>query len=175
MRKKAAELTKVMQIPNVQIRTLSIFSLNYIRNLKNQNSNMFFHKKHIGILQQFFWFMKYSRRREDNIYVLLFEGRRIGCIGIRKIGLSWDFYNIIRNKKKIPAESGLMSLFLQTLIYDLLAHGSSRIQVEVLKSNPALDWYLGNGFVIESNFGESVIMRLLQDKIGKHHGEGTNR
>ena len=124
-------------------------------------------------MQQIFWFMNYYRRRQDNIYVLFFEGRRIGCIGTRKIGLSWDFYNIIRNKKKIPAESGLMSLFLQTLIYDLLVHGSSRIQVQVLKSNPAVDWYLANGFVIESDFGESVIMRLQQDKIGQHNGEGT--
>ncbi len=76
------------------------------------------------------------------------EGRAAGCLGWRLLepGLA-DIYNVMWGVPGYGGQ-GLMGRALLLMCAQILAQGPWPIMAKVVAGNPALGWYLKNGFVI---------------------------
>jgi RimJ/RimL family protein N-acetyltransferase len=130
------------------VRTITVEDCELLRLWKNAYRDRFFFKDEITPAMQDQWFRSYLLRNDDHMLVVLDEDRRIGCLGFRRLEDRIDFYNIIRG---IPSPAGRGAM---TAALDLAcSHARARypglpVMVSVLKTNPALGWYLRRGFAL---------------------------
>lgn len=131
------------------IRLINEDDLPQLRQWKNAHKEAFFYKDEISEEQQIEWFREYQTRPDDHMFMVLSgDGCPIGCIGVRLVEGSWDVYNVILGVPE-KRENGLMSLSLKDIVRFATNRSKSRVTTKVLKDNPAIDWYIWNGFEFE--------------------------
>lgn len=153
--------------PNMRLRSIEEKDLNHLRNWKNRNRDSFFYKNEISVDEQKEWFKKYLDRDKDFMFIIEEDienvCKSIGCMGFRDAKSYIDLYNIIRGEKyhkscaKISDALRIMCSYIQTNFNKIIG-------CKVLKDNPAVTWYIKNGFRIVENHGEYVYAELDFDK-----------
>jgi hypothetical protein len=91
-------------------------------------------------------FVFYSKTSlADNMFVVQHDDIAIGCMGFRLIDGKADVYNVILGNPDY-GRKGFMSKALALMCSYILSNSIQNIGLKVLRSNPALNWYLKNGF-----------------------------
>ena len=148
---------------NFYLKLIDINDLETIRIWKNKNSNYFFHTEIITKDLQLDWYSKYILRDEDYMFVILKDNVVFGCMGIRKIDLQWDIYNVILGIESYGKRGYMSKAFKKMNDFSQEIY-SLPITLKVLKHNPAVSWYLKNNFVITS-IDENYYSMLLLNKL----------
>lgn len=136
-----------------------------LRIWKNKHRASFFYKNLISPDQQVLWYQNYITRQDDYMFVVKdLEQTSIGCLGFRLINDKIDLYNIIRGKKNTE------KIFMQDAMHIMLNFITQRyhqsILCDVLKDNPAVNWYQKCGFaILEEN--DYYVMSINSSKIPK--------
>lgn len=134
---------------NVIMRSACVDDLESLRRWKNAFRDSFFYKKEISPDQQKVWFCDYEKREDDFMLMIVSDGTPIGCMGIRLIDGAWDAYNIILGDQQ-HRKNGIMGSCFQEMLSFARSLKSVRIALKVLKNNPAVGWYVKQGFDIDS-------------------------
>ena len=111
--------------------------------------------------QQLKWYRNFSIRENDFMFVVEFNDKRIGCMGFRLINKTIDIYNVILGEKKYRQQK-VMSNALQLMISYINEKFKFDIFAKVLIKNPALNWYLKNGFKIIEKKDQYFQIKLVQ-------------
>jgi RimJ/RimL family protein N-acetyltransferase len=127
------------------LRSATDHDLDHLREWKNAQRMFFFHQDLITPAQQQTWFDSFVQRTNDFMLLVEHDGAPIGCMGIRLMGDEWDIYNVILGN---PAYSkqGHMHRAFTAMLQMAQAKRALPITLKVLKHNPAVGWYLKNGF-----------------------------
>jgi len=157
MKKKATTLNVPYEKGDLVIRTSDKGDLNDLREWKNTHKEYFFHKLEITPTQQEEWFSGYHLRADDYLFVVEFDGKPIGCMGIRFKDDHWDIYNVILGKTEFGGQ-GLMGRSYQVMLQFAKSQISRPISLQVLKNNPAIWWYEKNGFKVTQDLGDHLFM-----------------
>jgi len=134
-----------------------------IRKWRNENSQYFFYKGMIKRGEQVEWFKSYTNNEKENIFVVEFEGTRIGCIGFRFINNTIDVYNVILGDKKFGGR-GIMGKALKLMCSYILDSYGREITLMVLPENTARLWYIKNGFEEAGSGKDYIPMKLNINK-----------
>jgi RimJ/RimL family protein N-acetyltransferase len=129
----------------LRLRAATFADLGHLREWKNAQRQFFFHQDLISAEQQLQWFDSFVQRPSD--YMLMVEqgGTTIGCMGIRLLDTEWDIYNVILGDSAYGKQGHMGSAFAAML--DMARQQRDLpITLKVLKHNPAVCWYLKNGF-----------------------------
>jgi hypothetical protein len=129
-----------------------------LREWRNAHRDAFFHTDVISPEGQRRWFQGYLQRPEDFLFLVMDRDSPIGCVGVRLLGQEWDVYNVIRGVQS-AASQGFMGLGLRMLVEFARDRHDLPVQAVVLADNPAVDWYLQQGFRIVGRRPGSVVMR----------------
>jgi RimJ/RimL family protein N-acetyltransferase len=127
------------------LRSIQAKDQELLRNWKNEHHESSFHQQVITAAQQSAWFPGYCQRENDFMFMVRHGEQEIGCMGIRQIEDSWDIYNVILAKKEL-GKQGLMSRALRMTCSFALNRKGAKIGLQVLKTNPAVEWYSRNHF-----------------------------
>ena len=149
------------------IRLVNEKDLEYLRVWKNKYRKYFFFQKKITPQDQLKWYEGYLNRNNDYMFAVLApDGRIIGCMGVRlnEEEQYWDIYNVMRGSVSHQG-LGLMSEGLHKMINFALHKQNISIQLVVLKGNPAMQWYIKNGFIKINEDGLGVVMYYDTKKI----------
>lgn len=130
---------------DLALRTIVEADCEDLRQWKNANRFSFFHQEIITPQQQREWFAGYLARDDDYMFILSVRDRAIGCMGFRLLDDHADIYNVILADALLGGK-GWMSQALRLMCSYILSDFTRDIRAKVLRSNPALDWYLKNGF-----------------------------
>ena len=142
--------------PGVVVRSATVDDIELLREWKNQFRNSFFFKEIITPAMQSEWFAAYRRREDDYMGVVVANGERVGCIGYRCKDGVIDVYNVILAGADNRGQ-GIMTTALDLMCADARQrYPGLRIQVSVLKDNPALAWYYRRGFTLHREHAEHV-------------------
>ncbi len=131
--------------------------LGRLRVWRNANACRFHQQADITSQGQKEWYKAYLSRADDHLFLVMEGNRPIGCIGIRLIGDVWDLYNIIRGMES-PGSGGFMSVALEMVIEFARGLRPLAVRAEVLLDNPAMNWYLRNGFVVVERREKSLMI-----------------
>ena len=142
---------------NVYLRSANNTDIEYLRLLKNNHTEYFFHKQEITSNQQEAWFSAYQKRLNDFMFILMLDNNRIGCMGIRLLDNNWDVYNVILGDRDYKG-TGLMGRSLQAMLGFARSVRDIPIGLSVLKNNPAIWWYKKNGFKIDCDNPAYLVM-----------------
>jgi ribosomal protein S18 acetylase RimI-like enzyme len=129
-----------------------------LREWKNGHRDAFFHTAVITPEGQRQWFQGYRARPEDFLFLVMERDRPVGCMGVRLLDAEWDVYNVIRGASTASSR-GFMGLGLRMLVAFARDRRDLPVQAVVLANNPAVDWYLRQGFRIVGRRPDSVVMR----------------
>ena len=129
------------------VQTAELCHQGSLRRWKNRHAASFFYQHLISDKAQRDWFKAYLLRSEDFMFMVMLGDQAIGCIGIRLRDGIWDVYNVIRGISSIRS-SGFMSLALNMIISFAQGLQSISIQCQAVAGNPAISWYLKNGFEV---------------------------
>ena len=137
-----------------------------LRNWKNNYRQFFFSKAVILPEQQMEWFRGYGARERDYMFMVEVGGRAIGCMGVRLLENAWDVYNVILGE---PAAGGKghMSRALRLMLAFAYCRRSCAVQLKVLRSNPAAEWYERNGFRVVAEGDDHLLMRHERDAVAE--------
>ena len=91
------------------------------------------------------WVREYWEREDDYMFIVQYLREAIGCMGYRLINGKIDIYNVILGKPESGGK-GIMSQAIRLMCSHILLSSTNVIGLKVLRSNPALKWYLRNGF-----------------------------
>jgi RimJ/RimL family protein N-acetyltransferase len=162
------QFAKVSIVPVVEeglsfvLRAVSDVDLENLRQWKNEQHQFFFHKDEISPQQQRNWYAAHQSRPYDFMFMTVLDGQSFGCMGIRWLENVWDIYNVILGRSEFGGR-GLMSKAFKIMIAHALSIKASPITLQVLKLNPAVDWYLKNGFAIIAECDEHYSMTYLSN------------
>ena len=145
----------------VVLTSISKNDIENIRIWKNEHRNSFFYNKIITPKEQAEWFENYLKRENDFIFIISFDNKDIGCIAFREIEGMIDIYNVILGNKKFGGK-GIMSNANRLMCSLIMDNYSSNITVKVLKTNPAVKWYLKNNFY-EIGRGDTYLLLKLDN------------
>jgi len=145
---------------SIKLRTCDKNDLIDLMNWKNKNRKSFFFKEFIDLEMQKKWYLNYLERPNDFMFIIEDEYEKIGCMGFRKLELMIDIYNIILGTEKYQG-SGIMSKSLK-IMFSFISnkYPNTDITAKVLNDNPALKWYIKNGFKIVDKLSEYSLIRL---------------
>jgi RimJ/RimL family protein N-acetyltransferase len=141
------------------LRAIGPGDLELLRVWKNLHRRSFFHQDIISPQAQEAWFAGYLTRPQDWMFLVKAEGRPGGVLGWREWQGRADIYNVMRGETAWGGR-GLMSRALGLMLSHLLAEGRDDIVARVVKGNPALAWYQHNGFVLEQDRDDHLLVRL---------------
>jgi len=145
---------KSKDIDNLSIRSISHRDIELLRTWKNEHRNSFFFQKIITPEMQDNWFQSYAQKNDDFMMIILQSNQIIGCIGFRLIKDKIDVYNVILGQKEFT-KKGLMANALKLVCKEAMRrYPKMPIMASVIKTNPALQWYLRRGFVISDEYDE---------------------
>ena len=139
------DLKLISDNTSINLRLISKSDIEKIRIWKNEHRNSFFYDKVITPKEQAEWFENYLKRENDFIFIISFDNKDIGCIAFREIEGMIDIYNVILGNKNFGGK-GIMSHANRLMCSLIMDNYSSNITVKVLKTNPAVKWYLKNNF-----------------------------
>jgi RimJ/RimL family protein N-acetyltransferase len=145
------------------LRSIEKKDIELIRKWRNENSQYFFYKGVIKREEQVEWFKSYINNEKENIFVVEFEGNKIGCIGFRFINSTIDIYNVILGDKKFKGR-GIMGNALKLMCSYILDSCGIEITLMVLPENTARLWYMKNGFEETGTEKEYIPMKLNINK-----------
>lgn len=129
----------------LSLRSASALDLDHLRQWKNAQRMFFFHQDLITEAQQKKWFDGFIQRTNDYMLMVEHNGVPIGCMGIRLQSDEWDIYNVILGNAAY-SKQGHMHRAFKAMLRMAQAQCALPITLKVLKQNPAVDWYLKNGF-----------------------------
>jgi ribosomal protein S18 acetylase RimI-like enzyme len=131
------------------LRSAKNHDIENLRNWKNEQKNFFFHQEEIDSEMQIKWFVAYQSRTFDIMTILELDGIPFGCMAIRYKEINWDIYNVILGVKEYGGK-GYMGKAFEKLLD--LGYGLKQIPItlQVLKHNPAVSWYIKQGFEIKN-------------------------
>lgn len=145
----------------IVLRSINESDIEQLRIWKNANMEYFFHNDIINSEQQKRWFLDFSARLNDFMFIVNYDGKDVGCMGFRVLNNKADIYNVILGKK-LYGRHGIMSLSLSMMIEYIRSRYNEDISTKVLTTNPAVRWYEKNGFETESSFSDYYIMRFMK-------------
>ena len=153
------------QTLSLTIRSANENDLENLRQWKNEQREFFFYKDIITPEQQRAWFVKFQARNHDYMFIVDLNGKAIGCMGIRMFDEVWDIYNVILGLPDY-GKKGYMGQALQAMLTYAQSVSQSPITLQVLKANPAVEWYKKNGFVAIAEQADhySLIHQLQTNK-----------
>jgi RimJ/RimL family protein N-acetyltransferase len=157
--KSKSEIT-VKKHPFLILKIADQTDLELLRQWKNEQKQFFFSKEEISIEQQLIWYYAYEKRQNDFMFMTSYDSQIFGCMGIRWKENCWDVYNVILGLKEFGGR-GLMSLTLKELITFALTIKVAPITLQVLKDNPAVNFYSKQGFSITETH-ETYFSMLFQ-------------
>lgn len=131
--------------PGLRLRSATAQDLDNLRSWKNAQSQFFFHQIEINPEQQRAWFDAFVHRPHDYMLMVEHQGAAKGCMGIRLLGPQWDVYNVILGEPAFGKQGHMGRAFAAMLAMARQQHDLP-ITLKVLKHNPAVGWYLKNGF-----------------------------
>jgi RimJ/RimL family protein N-acetyltransferase len=134
------------EAPPVVLRTIDAGDLEEMRVWKNANKAAFFFKGEISPADQKKWFEGYKNRPDDFMFMVLFEGAKVGCMGYRLLDGAVDCYNIMGAPAKRP--KGAMAAAMRLMCSHIRAERREEIGCRVVKGNDAVDWYDKCGFIV---------------------------
>jgi hypothetical protein len=137
-----------------------------LRAWRNAHARSFFYQEPISVGDQQRWYEAYRSRPDDFLFMVMEGEQAVGCIGIRLRDEEWDVYNVIRGVRS-PGSAGFMSQALAAVIAFARSNRPVPVRADVVAANPALSWYLRNGFVIAAENERSFRLR--------YQGEGDHR
>jgi RimJ/RimL family protein N-acetyltransferase len=140
------KITMATQTLSLTIRSANENDLENLRQWKNEQREFFFYKDIITPEQQRAWFVKFQARNHDYMFIVDLNSKAIGCMGIRMLDEVWDIYNVILGLPDY-GKKGYMGQALQAMLIYAQSVSQSPITLQVLKANPAVEWYKKNGFV----------------------------
>ena len=150
------------------LRSANAADLENLRNWKNSQHRFFFNQDLINTEQQQQWFSQFAQRPHDYMLMVCVQSKAIGCMGIRLLNSEWDIYNVILGDATY-GRKGHMGRALSTMIDMTLQQSNLPITLKVLKNNPAVGWYLKNGFVslfeADDHYGLSYQATNTKDKL----------
>lgn len=129
------------------LRTAEHADQEQVRTWRNIHARSFFHQSPITSTGQQQWFEEYRNRSDDFLFMVMAADQSIGCIGIRFRSDAWDLYNIIRGVHS-SCSTGFMATGLAMLIAFARDIRPGAVRADVIAGNPAINWYLRNGFAI---------------------------
>lgn len=130
----------------VELRTIHQIDNENLREWKNANRFSFFFQDIITPEMQTEWFQKYLARANDFMFIVAYRDQSIGCMGFRMLDHHADIYNVILGRSELGGK-GIMGQALQLMCSFIYAKFTREIGLQVLKTNPAVDWYLKNNFI----------------------------
>lgn len=139
-----------MRLTGGETLTLRVVNENDLENLrrwKNEQREFFFHKQIITPAHQRAWFVEYRTRNYDYMFVVDLNDKAIGCMGIRLLDEEWDIYNVILGVAEC-GKKGYMGKAFHVMLNYAQTVNKCPIILKVLKANPAVAWYIKNGFVV---------------------------
>jgi RimJ/RimL family protein N-acetyltransferase len=129
----------------VSLCTITASHCETIRLWKNENRFYFFFQELITRPMQEVWFREYFERADDYMFVVQHDNEMIGCMGFRLIDKMADVYNVILGNPAYGGK-GFMSKALALMCSYIVSSSTGNVGLKVLRANPALNWYLRNGF-----------------------------
>jgi len=163
--------------PELKLTTISRHNLEDLRVWKNTNRHWFFHDKLISPAQQLAWFSCYLDRPKDYMFMVVHRDTEIGCMAIRRDGEVLDIYNVILGHTEMSCK-GFMGKGMSLMIAFARKTFSLPITLNVLISNPAVNWYIQQGFEetyrADNYLGMTLTGWLGLDVEVQHLGEYTN-
>ncbi len=132
------------EFPALVLRGAGEDDLENLRVWKNSNRESFFFRDTITPEMQTAWFAGYRKRDKDFMFIVRAHEANIGCMAVRLLGETWDIYNVILGKPE-EGKKGWMSAALRMMCTYVWPSGLP-IRLKVLCANPAVRWYLRNGF-----------------------------
>ncbi|MEA2016030.1 MAG: GNAT family N-acetyltransferase [Actinomycetota bacterium] len=149
---------------NITLRSIEKEDIELIRKWRNENRRYFFYKEEIDAGQQEEWFKSYKNNGKENIFIVEFEGLKVGCIGFRFINNTIDVYNVILGDKKFGGR-GIMGRALKLMCGYIIDNYDGEITLMVLpENNKARQWYIKNGFEEAGREKEYIPMKLNINK-----------
>jgi hypothetical protein len=139
------------------LRLAGLADQEHLRSWRNANAIRFYHQEIVPPEAQRRWFEAYLERPDDYLFMVMAGDHAVGCIGLRFVNEAWDVYNVIRGVQA-RGSTGFMSLALGLVLAFARHTRPVPIVVEVLPDNPALRWYLANGFVVAEETPRCVRM-----------------
>jgi hypothetical protein len=143
----------------VSLRSACEGDIEDLRTWKNASRAWFFHKEEISPSQQAEWFSSYLKRPDDHMYMVIVDGDAVGCMGFRCCQDAIDVYNVIRGKHSHP-RAGTMSKALSLMCSFADANYHLPVTLKVIVGNPAIQWYLKQGFQLVSQNEDYASMEL---------------
>lgn len=149
---------------DTNLRAINKEDIELLREWKNKNRKYFFHNKIISMKQQLGWFQSYQEAANDYIFLIEYNGLKIGCVGFRLINNVIDIYNVILGNKEFGGR-GIMGSALRLMCSYIMDNYDMEITLRVLLDNDmARQWYMKNGFEETGRKEDHISMRLNINK-----------
>lgn len=156
--------------PDIQLRSIRPSDMETLRRWKNAHREGFFFQGCISPEQQRAWFAGYCTRANDTMFIVEDQAGALGTMGIRPDSRNMDIYNVIRGASR-PTRNGEMSRAIRLLALYAQRCGAEAVLVRVRLDNPAVRWYVNNGFRLSVTRGDHVIMQW-EPPADAQHTEG---
>lgn len=146
------------------LKEISIEDIESIRLWKNKHKNSFFYNKDISKNEQEVWFNTIYSNNEDVMFIVVLDGKKIGCMGYRFKDDYIDVFNIMRGERS-SSKGFKMSKAFRLMLEYLRGKYNKVISCVVLNNNPAFNWYLKNGFVKVMDYENYSRLEFVDDNI----------
>lgn len=143
------------------VRPVESSDIEDLRVWKNRYRDSFHFKEVISPDQQAAWYSKFSQDQNSQIFVLLVDGVRVGCVGFRKRSQNVvELFNLICGVDAFLGK-GYISSFFKSCAKELSDLGYRTVFLEVLKSNQlGLTWYRRQGFTQVQEHSDFFVLSL---------------
>ena len=133
--------------PELVLRTVDRPDLEYLRQWKNAQKEFFFHQEEITENQQKQWYESFKKSPYDLMLMVEYRQQLFGCMGIRWKESHWDVYNVILGLQEY-GKRGFMGAAFAAMLNLAGSIKPAPIGLQVLKNNPAVQWYQKQGFEV---------------------------
>ncbi len=147
---------------NTRLKSASWDDNDTLRRLKNSHKTSFFFQDEITEAMQREWYGTYLDRQHDYMFIVETGSITVGCMAFRLRDGYIDLYNIIRDD---DVHSGKMYEAMYIMLgFIVKYYGDYDIICDVIKGNPAVEWYKKCGFRIIKD-DEYLVMGIDKDSI----------
>lgn len=140
------------------LRSVNAGDQDLLRTWRNATRGSFFQTAEVDADGQKRWFQGYLGRSDDFLFMIMAGDAPVGCAGVRQRDGGWDVYNVIRGVRT-AASRGFMGRGLSLAVAFARERLELPVTAVVLAANPAVAWYLRQGFEIVDRRPEIVHLR----------------